>query len=758
METCEPRYCLSGIGFTSHTLIEADVARPFDVESADLDGDGDSDVLFATSRGVVGWQQNDGRGNFSQPQPINANALHVAAAQAADLDGDGDLDIFVEVGDGNKLYWHENVGRGQFADAQLIANDSGEGAILSDLDRDGDADIVLPAKRSGGISWLENVGPGANFAEAQRLTQSGSCCRTIHVDDMNGDGVLDLVTIGYHFGIELFDGGSGYTRTRIAGGSDRLETLAIGDVDDDGDLDILAANGRDLIRWFENTGSNEFQQRTAIREPDLGPLIAVTDMDGDQDLDLITFTNDWETLSWFEYDGQGGFEARHSVKSGLRYPKDLHTADVDGDGDLDVVACSFYNRIVWYQNPAGTGRLWQANQLVEPGVTARQISLTDVDLDGDPDLLATFPSEEKSVSWFENVGGPTPFASRVPLLSSPAVRHAQAVDLDGDGDRDLLVNSVSNNANIAWYANEGVAGYGAERPVRMDLSFPPVTADVDGDGDLDILHASSGRGLLWRPNVKDDGRTEFAPALLIDTVYRYASFALGDLDGDDDLDIVFATADQLWWYANLDGRGTFGDRRQIMFSESLSYDTGIRLKDMDMDGDLDIVTRRRTVGWHENTDGEGDFAERIDITPSEISAAAFEIVDIDGDGDPDIVAGLGNLIAWYPNEGGTGTFGESQPIDSGAGSSELMTGDVDGDGDIDVVVTGPLPGSITWYESDLNDRVLGDTDGNGIVDFEDFVRFAANFGRRDVTWRDGDFDCDGTITLSDFLVFMEHFR
>lgn len=393
----------------------------------------------------------------------------------------------------------------------------------------------------------------------------------------------------------------------------------------------------------------------------------------------------------------------------------------------------------------------ETDLLTDPSAHMQQMSLSDIDMDGDLDLLAAFLEQEKSVWWYENVGDALTFSPPEPLLSRPDARFVQAVDLDGDGDRDLLVN-VRNG--FAWYENGGHVGYRTVHSIRFGGS-DPVTADVDGDGDLDILHVSGRRGLFWRENVKFDGKTEFAPGLLINTFSRFETFALGDLDGDTDLDIVFVLGFQLWWHENLDGRGLFGSEQEITSPEEF-YQDDVRLADIDSDDDLDIVTD--TLEGHSNTTGEGDFGPRIEIAPRITNPSAFAMDDIDGDGDPDII--LSNEIegiVWLPNEEGTGRFGAPQTIDAEFEVATLLTGDVDGDGDVDIIAASKQGARIVLYESDLNDRLPGDTDRNGRVDFADFAELANNFGRSGAAWREGDFSGDGDVTFEDFLLLAEHF-
>ena len=134
-EEFEARLCLSAVSFASHDIVESEADGPNSVFAADLDGDGDVDVLSASdSDQKIAWYENtDGKGSFGQQRVITTEAETAPPHYplfAADLDGDGDMDVLSDSG------WYENTdGKGSFDREQIIAT-----AVLAaaDLDRDGD--------------------------------------------------------------------------------------------------------------------------------------------------------------------------------------------------------------------------------------------------------------------------------------------------------------------------------------------------------------------------------------------------------------------------------------------------------------------------------------------------------------------------------------------------------------------------------------------------------------------------------------------
>ncbi len=144
VEQCESRFCLSAIGFSAHDIIKSDVIDPSDVQAADIDGDGDLDVVSASSGDdKIAWYENtDGAGNFGPQQVISTDADSPQSVAVGDLDGDGDLDV-LSGGEG-KIAWYENTdGAGNFGPQQVISTETAMSLEVADLDGDGDLDVLV---------------------------------------------------------------------------------------------------------------------------------------------------------------------------------------------------------------------------------------------------------------------------------------------------------------------------------------------------------------------------------------------------------------------------------------------------------------------------------------------------------------------------------------------------------------------------------------------------------------------------------------
>ena len=360
----------------------------------------------------------------------------------------------------------------------------------------------------------------------------------------------------------------------------------------------------------------------------------------------------------------------------------VRAADLDGDGDIDVISASYMDdKIAWYENDGAS----------PPNFTERVISTTadfvfgvfavDLNGDGDIDVLSASRDDDK-IAWYENDGGSPPsFTERVISTTRDGAITVFATDLDGDGDIDVISASVFDGA-IAWYENDGASPPSFTERVVSIAAFPVsvFATDLDGDGDVDILSASSfDDTIAWYVN--DGGSPpSFTEREISTTTVGAASVFATDVDGDGDTDIVSAAefGHEIAWHEN-DG-GTPPIFTQRLISISTLRPLFVFAADVDGDGDIDVLSAAFTndkIAWFENDGGSPPaFTERV-ISTSADGAISVIAVDLDGDGDTDVLSAshLDDKIAWYENTTppcGDGTIDPGEECEGGLGCSNCV--------------------------------------------------------------------------------------
>jgi hypothetical protein len=322
----------------------------------DLNGDGALDI-YAANISYGGPHQvwlNDGTGTFYDSGWSLGSSVGENVA-LGDLNGDGWLDAFVvNLGKQDDVWL--NLGGSGFALAQSLGGDVlSSDVALGDVDGDGDLDaLVGTGDGEANTLWL-NDGLGG-FPSSVSLGTTNA--KGVALGDLDGDGDLDalLANESVPDGLWENDGHGTFSLKDTLGGNTFSDDVALGDVDGNGTLDAVVANGlagsgNDNTLWL-NQGSCSFVASSEALGTAPTRAVALGDLDGDGDLDIV-FVNDTTKADWvYLNDGglQGGTPGEFSLKQsiGSMNSKNVDLGDVDGDGDLDVLACaSLRNDIIW---------------------------------------------------------------------------------------------------------------------------------------------------------------------------------------------------------------------------------------------------------------------------------------------------------------------------------------------------------------------------------------------------------------------------
>lgn len=377
-----------------------------------------------------------------------------------------------------------------------------------------------------------------------------------------------------------------------------------------------------LLNFLSSIALAQWGSQQIISNTDDGAFrVLPYDMDKDGNMDVITASFSDNTISWYEnLDGSGTFSSESIITNGISSMEDVQLHDVNGDGSADIVLKNLANDfIVWLENLDDQGNFGSA-QIIQQGTYCYFFMLDDLDGDGDLDVIANLHNYNQSANklvWYENLDGLGNFGTEQAIFDEP-FHYAQfpnTLDLDNDGDRDLLlVYYFFQSCKLVWFENDGFASFSEPQQI---MSYAPISSDfrrivftsevdIDDDGYSDILfntgHIEAPDNINWIKNLGGSGN--FSTPYLIHEEEDLTLRALisNDLDNDGDFDILIADSvdDQIHWIENTNGSGSFGELQTV--TSSLGEVLDANLADLNGDGNLDILSADSlwdTVAWYE---------------------------------------------------------------------------------------------------------------------------------------------------------------
>jgi hypothetical protein len=546
-------------GFGRAIARASDRPGPARVALADVDRDRHLDVVVindnhhsanlsapAIDNGSVTIWRGVGDGTLGPPATFAAPAIPFGLA-IADLTGDGMLDVLVGGALDATLAILPGDGAGGLLPPVALAGVRGARDLtVGDLDGDGLPDILVDVEWSE-TQVLWNLGGGAFSASLLYLGEG-----RMHVADVTGDGVADVVLAGYRPRVLVQEGCRRLAAASHVRDGNGGERVLLADMDGDGRVDLVAPRGA-AIAIGRGAGDGTFQPPILIPTSEASPLVAVGDLDGDGLPEIVhagTSAQLRRNLGGFAF----GPEESLSGPS-LPMPQLL---DVDGDGDLDLVLAFEGTALGYWDSPVevrlndGAGNLGGAVTLPRPsGILPalpserRGAAAGDLDGDGIADLAVSRWSADVTI--FRGLGG----GAFDPASATVSIRYPTPpviLDVTGDGVADLVVASHYPRFELRVYPG-GRAGLGA--PIVLPLDVVPLellAVDVDSDGRKDLV--VSGNGLAVFRSLPGGG---LAPAAVYADGYR-PGLAVADLTGDLRPDVVLGMGADVGGYAVLANR------------------------------------------------------------------------------------------------------------------------------------------------------------------------------------------------------------
>lgn len=376
-------------------------------------------------------------------QRLLSNYTYSYACAVADLDGDGDLDLTSSDAEPNSnLYLLLNDGQGRFKHSfiQKYAKQDDqpirlERHAIGDINRDGHPDVVIVDNLKWDIRWFENPGPEklAQPWKLRRVAQPQEVPGSYDVAlaDLDGDGDIDVAASSWRFGnrFDWFENsgrpgdGRKWVRHEVDQKIAETRTIAIADFNQDGKPDLLGtARVGNQILWYENSGklATEPWKKHVIDGRTVAPAHGhPVDMDADGDLDVVMAfgiaapvgndSPDSHQVAWYENPGTTGGKAewkKHSIAANFPQGFEAVAGDLDGDGDLDVVATGWSpdGQIAWFENSGNASTAWKKHSIKERWSNAVTVVLADLDNDGRLDIVACAERGANEIRWWRNVG------------------------------------------------------------------------------------------------------------------------------------------------------------------------------------------------------------------------------------------------------------------------------------------------------------------------------------------------------------------
>jgi FG-GAP-like repeat/FlgD Ig-like domain len=551
--------------------------------------------------------------------------------------------------------------------------------------------LLVPA-----LAW-----PQSAFFNSEPFWESPepNTTRSVALGDVDLDGDVDLVCGNSQQANTLFlnEGGTfGIVSAWSPNAVDRTRSIALGDLDGDGDLDVVCGNfgGVNTI-YLNQGGAFDPMPADTLRTSNTAESVALGDVDNDGDLDVVFGIPLFPNAVYIN--DAGRFPDPPQLIGGANETRSVALGDLDADGYLDLVQ----GNVLGALTPARTYVYLNTDGVLdslpgwasEVGKQTLGVALADIDGNGRLDLVCANLDQPNTIYY----GRGDSLLEAIPSWQSTPVNSSEDVDVgdvDSDGDLDLVF--ANRGQPSALYLNDPanpdvIALAPAWSTGREDRTIDVALGDVDGDGDLDLVCGNSDQ--LSTAYLNLTPALEIVPSWDSDAPApnRTKSVALGDVDNDGDLDLACgnggANPEVNTFYLNNAGRL---EETPSWSSVDPRRAASVVLAKVDRDDRIDLICGNQGDAGEENTvfQNNGDpFATTPTWTsvPQEVTTS-IAAGDVNGDGFLDLVCGNGGEeSSVYLNLGSTFDTNPAWRSSLALRTSGIALGDVDGDDDLDLV-------------------------------------------------------------------------
>nr|WKN38343.1 FG-GAP-like repeat-containing protein [Tunicatimonas sp. TK19036] len=652
--------------FSEELLVSTDSVNWENIRTGDLNNDGLQDIIYYRFEDEqVVWLRNQGAGDFALQDALLTNYLG-GVFEIEDVTGDSLDDIvYMNFDDEPQLLLQENQGNEAFSEPQVVA--SGELVHIADFDADGLPDLFTLDSEGSTIIWHRNNGDGTYTANTTNVeNESPFATPNILVADFAGDATNELI-ISYPVGGETgtlapklysFDENEEFIFQSSLSDPETFNlspsNVSVNDIDQDGDLDMLASfkfalafsriesDYDEYVGWYENTGNFQFAPRLLDNALLEGSYI---DLNSDQQLDIILDASG--ELIWMENLGQAVF------------------ADPGYLTNQSPLVTSFLDEEV------------------------TNINFGDINQDGLPELIVSEGISNK-IQYFANDS--EMLASSPSLLTLTTLKPTDVAifEASGDEENDVIVvgGDVLEGLDIYRYTTQEDFSWEVKDTLYSGLSDTELMiGDFDGDTRMDIAFSEREQSVDGEIIILLNQNFEALNTEIIGTIQ-----AVYDINGDGKTDII--TEDGIY---SQNQEGEFELIRSLDFSFSHASDiNGDSLLDFLLVSEVEVTLylAGEDESYQEQTlTFEGDY---------DFTATPWLLIDIDNDQDKDLVfihdTGANRKLAFLRNTNGTTTFSGYTVIDSFNDTNfRLYSHDIDQDTDTDLVILTDT--ELAWYKS-----------------------------------------------------------